>query len=451
VADERFFNDTVRVASRKSLYQTGVVMLHLLILVCLLVVEDGSSELEPGIAFDLGRLSIVPKVTPVETVVADGAVAPSLSTPEDSANLGVKAIFYEGLDYNGQPTKVFAYCGIPKPLGEGSLASKLPGVVLVHGGGGTAFASWVKLWNDRGYAAIAMDLCGCVPVGTYGNWQRHPLGGPPGWDASFEQIDGPLEDQWQMHAVSAVIRANSLLRSFAEVDADRIGLTGISWGGYMTCLVAGVDSRFRCAVPVYGCGFLGDNSAWLTSFEKLGETKAQKWQRQWDPSVYLPRAKMPFLWVNGTNDFAYPMDSWQRSIHLQSPHSMCLRIGMPHGHGPAGENPEEIRVFMDSILQNGKPLPEVLGIERVGSQVSARYHSTVKIKSGELCFTRDIGAWQERKWESIPADLNAGSSFTSIVANLPQTATVWYINVTDEGDCVVSTEHHFSVDDSAKQ
>ena len=57
------------------------------------------------------------------------------------------------------------------------------------------------------------------------------------------------------------------------VDPDRIGVTGISWGGYLTCIVAGVDPRFRFAAPVYGCGFLGDNSAWLPEFQKMGPEK----------------------------------------------------------------------------------------------------------------------------------------------------------------------------------
>ena len=52
----------------------------------------------------------------------------------------------------------------------------------------------------------------------------------------------------------------------------------------MTSIVAGVDSRFKFAVPVYGCGFLGENSAWLPAFEKMGKDKADLWLRQWDPS-----------------------------------------------------------------------------------------------------------------------------------------------------------------------
>ena len=74
-------------------------------------------------------------------------------------------------------------------------------------------------------------------------------------------IDEPVGDQWPFHAVAAALRAHSLLAADPAVDAARIGLTGISWGGYLTCLVSGVDERYRFACPVYGCGFLRGNSA----------------------------------------------------------------------------------------------------------------------------------------------------------------------------------------------
>ncbi len=60
-----------------------------------------------------------------------------------------------------------------------------PAVVLVHGGGGKAFEEWARLWAERGYAAIAMDLGGCGP-------DRKPLpdGGPNQSDTvKFGAID----------------------------------------------------------------------------------------------------------------------------------------------------------------------------------------------------------------------------------------------------------------------
>ena len=59
------------------------------------------------------------------------------------------------------------------------------------------------------------------------------------------------EDQWVYHAVAAVIRANSFIRSLPDVDPERIGITGVSWGGFLTCIAASIDDRFKFAAPVY--------------------------------------------------------------------------------------------------------------------------------------------------------------------------------------------------------
>jgi len=378
-----------------------------------------------SVRFDLAALSKIPAVFPTDIANADG----------------VHSFFYEGVSYKGQPTRVFAYYGVPT-VEPGTEVSNLkhPAMVLIHGGGGTAFDRWVKVWNSRGYAAIAMDLCGSVPVGTYGNWQRHEFGGPPGWDASFNQIDDPIEDQWTWHAVSAVALAHSLIRSYPEVDADRVGVTGISWGGYLTSIVAGVDHRFKLAVPVYGCGYLGENSAWLPSFEHLGKEKADRWLKRWDPSEYLGRVNMPMLWVNGTNDFAYPMDSWKKSYLLpKTDRTLCLRVRMPHGHGPAGENPEEIHFFANAILNNGKPLPKIVEQGFNSGEAWANFKADVAITKAELCFSRQSVRWQDREWETAPAELDASTSRVS--AKVPDDATVFYLNLFDEHDCVVSTEH----------
>lgn len=167
---------------------------------------------------------------------------------------GLEPLFFAGASFRGTPTKVFAYMGVPH-LAPGETC---PGMVLLHGGGGTAFDVWVKPWNERGYAAICFDQCGDIPAASPVNdgatHARHPDGGPPGWDASFKTVDEPIEDQWPFHAVSAALRAHSLLASHPLVDPDRIGLSGISWGGWLTCVVSGVDERYRFAAPVYGCG-----------------------------------------------------------------------------------------------------------------------------------------------------------------------------------------------------
>ena len=78
---------------------------------------------------------------------------PEYEVLEEDAE-GIPSVLYASEPYLGRNTRVFAYLGVPK--GE----QPVPGMVLVHGGGGTAFKEWVQLWNRRGYAAIAMDLAG---------------------------------------------------------------------------------------------------------------------------------------------------------------------------------------------------------------------------------------------------------------------------------------------------
>jgi len=96
-----------------------------------------------GVEWDVERLRRVPQTYPAGGFHSEG----------------IEALFYDGLPWRGEPTRIFTWLGMPD-LEEGE---RCPGIVLVHGGGGTAFDSWVRLWNERGYAAIGMDLCGCVP------------------------------------------------------------------------------------------------------------------------------------------------------------------------------------------------------------------------------------------------------------------------------------------------
>ena len=360
------------------------------------------------------------------------AAAPKWATLERPKADGLKAITFEGLPFRGKATRVFAWLGVPKA----KAGEKVPAMVLIHGGGGTAFDEWVRLWVERGYAAIAMDTCGQVPVGTYGKWFRDEQGGPPGW-GGLDQVTWPRQDQWTYHAVADVILAHSLICSLPEVDSDRTGVTGISWGGYLTCITAGVDRRFKLAAPVYGCGFYR-NTVFETELKKLRPEDADRWMEWWDPSVYLGNADLPMLWVTGSNDFAYTLDALQLSYRLpKGPRSLCVRLRMPHGHGGPGENPKEIQVFANSILKGEAPLPVITGSGREGTKVWATYSAKVRVVKTELNFTKDIGRWQDRKWESLPAQQTDGR----ITARLPAGTRVYYFNLFDERDCVVSTEH----------
>ena len=347
----------------------------------------------------------------------------------------VRWVGYVGEPYRGKPTTVFAYYARPKE-GKGPF----PAMVLVHGGGGTAFAEWAKLWAERGYVALAMDLAGHGRDGG-----RLAAGGPDQDDDTkfrdFHEAD--IRDMWTYHAVADVVLGVSLLADRPEVDRDRIGITGISWGGYLTCIVAGIDDRLKVAVPVYGCGFLGDDSAWRPRLDAMPFERRERWLKAFDPSRHLPGVTCPILFVNGTNDFAYPLGSYRKSYGSvkRAPVTLCVTVNMPHSH-PDGWKPQEIGLFVDSVLAGGKPLVK-LGSPSVrtgeGPTTLRADVSDAPIKSAALHFTSDDGRWQTRKWTSAPAEVSGGRVVGTIAAGTR--ARVAFLTVVDERGATVSTAH----------
>jgi cephalosporin-C deacetylase-like acetyl esterase len=399
----------------------------------------------PVVGFSEDRMS---EIWEMKSLSAAPTVFPADEFTERAKRENVSALFYEGPAYHGKPTRVFAWVGFPKRSATQQSSpqprpgEKFPAIILVHGGLGTAYEKWVQLWNSRGYAAIAMDVCGSVPTPAKkkGQWRRHEFGGPPGW-GGFDQMDEPIHDQWTYHAVADVILANSLLRSYPDIDPERIGITGISWGGLLTCIVAGIDDRLKFAAPVYGCGYLAkDSPAWRDEVSVMGKEQSERWLKLWDPSQYLPQVKMPMLWVDGTNDFAFPLDSLQKSYRLPpGDRWLTTRVRMVHGHGGPGENPEEIHAFAEAVLNHRPPLAQIAQQGREGKEAWVKYKSNIPIVSAELNFTKDSGEWEHRHWETIPAHVKAESQ--KVIGDIPSGATVYYFNLIDQRKLIVSSEH----------
>ena len=366
------------------------------------------------LAWDTAALFAVPKVN---------ATGECPSPP-------MRAFFYEGADYKGRPTRVFAYYATPKGKPP---AGGWPAVVCAHGGGGTAYPEWVKQWNDHGYAAISMDLEGHLP-----NKRGHKDAGPArrNW---FSDIGLPDSEQWFYHAVADVMRANSLLRSFKEINPRKIGLAGISWGGTIAATVAGVDSRFAFVVPIYGCGFLheSDNEGLTQWFSKKAMSAEQfrRYRTKWDPSAHLPQAKMPMYWVNGSNDGTFPMDIFQRSaMATAGPSTLHVRFRWLHGHSP-GWRRRDVYAFADSIVKSAAPLPTAgrPTLDAKTRRVSTR--TTGKIHRAALCYTTGSGKWQRRYWENAACEIGE----KEVTSRLPKGATVFYFNVKDKDGNLVSS------------
>jgi len=365
---------------------------------------------------------------------ADRVVGPwnltALSQPP-SAEWGmrtglVQEVYFSGESFQGKPTRIFAYVARPAE-GQGPF----PAMVLVHGGGGKAFHDWAEHWAKRGYVAIAMDTAGCGPKGRLSD------GGPDQSDATkFRNFtEAETREMWTYHAVAAVVLAHSLLLSLPEVDPHRIGLTGISWGGYLTCIVAGIDDRFKVAVPVYGCGFLGDNSYWSDkSLAAMNPDARKLWLRVFDPSAYVGAVRYPILFLDGSNDFAYPLDSFKKTSQLvpeRFRHTSII-LNMKHGHiWTFGE----VDGFVDSVLRGGKPLLALQRLKVKADLATARLSSSEPCRV-ELIYTFDGGPWQQRQWHTA----EVACRNRNLRADLPkQRPLAFYLCATDERGLRTST------------
>ncbi len=363
------------------------------------VIPTGAAEPKRIVPWDVAALSQPPKIHP--------------STERPAKDM--RSFFYEGADYKGKPTRVFAYYAAPQGTPpEGGW----PAVVCAHGGGGTAYPGWVRNWNSHGYAAISMDLEGHLPGGRdHGIEGNLPAGtghedaGPARKDW-FGDRDLPDKEQWFYHAVADVIRANSLLRSFPEINPKKIGLTGISWGGTIVSTVAGVDPRFAFVIPVYGCGFIheSDNPGLAQWFPPKNMTEAQfaDYRTKWDPSAHLPFAKMPMLWVTGVADPVFQIDIFSKSSKTAGgPSSLCLRPFLAHGHGNGWEDAPEIWDFANHIVKAGPALPKIERPEgNPGAVVRAKY--TGEFSEAWVYCTTSGGLWKDRKWNFIQCNLEKG-------------------------------------------
>jgi dienelactone hydrolase len=350
---------------------------------------------------------------------------PATFPTEQLAVEGIQSLFYEGLDYRDRPTRIYAYYGVP----EGTMPQEgWPGVVLVHGGGGTAFHEWVTIWNQRGYAAIAMDLEGHLPDLERGHDERpgHEGAGPCRVQI-FADCALPVAEQWMYHAVADVVLAHSLIRSLPEVNAAKTGITGISWGGILTCCAMGLDNRFCFAIPVYGCGYLYEADTMMgKAFAEMEIELRKRAACLWDPSVYIKDAEMPTLWING-QDAHFPLDSFMQSYaDVGGSRFLRLQIGMAHSH-QAGWAPEEIYRFADSVVGQGVPLAAVAAPVREGHAICAAYISEVEIVRAELCYTRNGGEWLRREWRSSAAI----SDGARVRADLPAGTVACFFNLVD--------------------
>lgn len=169
-----------------------------------------------------------------------------------------------------------------------------PVVLEIHGGPATLYG-WSLMWEWQVLAASGISVYACNPRGSQGYGQAFLTANVQDWG------DGPMRDV--MGGLDALI-ADGL------ADADRMGVTGGSYGGYLTSWIVGHTDRFKAAVT---CRSVNDMVSQMLSGDIGGPTfglyeyGVQPWE-DWDlyrrhsPLTYATNVTTPLLIQHSEND-----------------------------------------------------------------------------------------------------------------------------------------------------
>jgi dipeptidyl aminopeptidase/acylaminoacyl peptidase len=179
-----------------------------------------------------------------------------------------------------------------KPLGlrEGQ---RYPLILSIHGGPhgmySPGFNATFQAYAARGYAVLYMN-----PRGSSGYGQRFS--------------DGTLREWGGGDYRDLMLGVDEALRRYAWIDSERVGVTGGSYGGFMTNWIITQTQRFRAAVSVASVSNL--ISFYATSlYQDLihAEFGGFPWDDydllwRWSPIRYVGRAQTPTLFLHGEQD-----------------------------------------------------------------------------------------------------------------------------------------------------
>jgi dipeptidyl aminopeptidase/acylaminoacyl peptidase len=179
-----------------------------------------------------------------------------------------------------------------KPAGWRS-DRKYPLILSIHGGPhgmyGYGFNPTFQVYAARGYAVLYLN-----PRGSSGYGQRFS--------------DGTLNEWGGGDYRDLMVGVDEALKRYPWIDGDRLGVTGGSYGGFMTNWIITQTPRFKAAVSVASVSNL--ISFYSTSlYQDLihAEFGGFPWDNydllwQWSPLRYVKQAQTPTLFIHGEQD-----------------------------------------------------------------------------------------------------------------------------------------------------
>ena len=217
-------------------------------------------------------------------------------------------------------------------------------------------------WMARGYAVLAVE--------GPGYWESPLLGiyaTVPGWEET-----GRVVMEW--------------LLARPEVDADRIGLTGSSFGSFFVAIMMSAEPRFKAgavSATVYepGCHTLFEDAS--PSFKKRfmfmagysDEAAFDEFARTLTWKGYAEKVKSPFLVIAGEADELSPLRYTKDFINsLAGPKQLVIYQGSRHvvanvSSANLGPAPSTIQADWMAARLNGKSFPNEQWIVEANGQV----------------------------------------------------------------------------------
>ena len=164
--------------------------------------------------------------------------------------------------------------------------------------------------------------------------------------------DTGLDTYVHMHEVieQSAVDIQSLIEHFKskdEVDANKIGISGFSMGGYASFYISANNPNINVAVPIGGKPYFSKAwedtitstatyEQWKTQIHDAGKEieKRTEYFRMIDPvkklSSFFPR---PLLIINGDQDtdspYIYSLELYKKLLPLYSEHPDRLQLSMP--------------------------------------------------------------------------------------------------------------------------
>lgn len=201
------------------------------------------------------------------------------------------------VEFNGiKDDRVPAYLYVPKKKSD----AKCPAILLQYGSGGNKTTDYIvaigKQFVARGFVVLTIDSPNC---GERRDKRPKDVG-----------MLGLLGHDQVMQFCGDYSRAVDFLSTCKEVDADRLGFVGISWGAITGITFVAYDQRIKAMGSMVGGGnFVGlYTPKMLEKNPHLGATSS-------DPVFHVAKiAPRPLLFINVTKDQLI-MRSWAESLH----------------------------------------------------------------------------------------------------------------------------------------